>query len=101
MSVLVVLKIQGNPSDLESYANGPGADVIRRVGEAGKAAGAIHHLFAAGENEVIVVDEWPDEQSFHNFFASQPEIPDVMRAGGAQGEPQISVYRMLDTPDRF
>ena len=101
MSVLVVLKIQGNPNDLESYANGPGGDLMRRVAEAGKAAGAMHHLFAAGDNEVIVVDEWPDEQSFHAFFAGQPDIPEVMQAGGAQGQPQISVYRMLDTPDRF
>jgi hypothetical protein len=101
MSVLVVLKVQGNPNDLEAYANGTGAEVMLRVAEAGKTAGAIHHLFAAGENEVIVVDEWPDEQSFHDFFAGQAEIADVMRAGGAQGQPQITVYRMLDTPDRF
>jgi hypothetical protein len=101
MSVLVILKVSGKPDDLERYAQGPGGDVMRRIADAGRAAGAAHHLFAGGDNEVLVVDEWPDEQTFQSFFAAQAEIADVMRNGGAQGPPQISVYRMLDTPDRF
>jgi hypothetical protein len=101
MSVLMILKVRGNPDDLERYAKGPGAEVMRRIAEVGKAAGAKSHLFAGGDNEILVVDEWPDEQSFQSFFASQAEIPDLMRDGGAQGPPEITVYRMLDTPDRF
>jgi hypothetical protein len=101
MSVLVVLRIPGNPADLERYASGPGGDLMRRVADAGKAAGAIHHQFAAGDGEIVVVDEWPDEQTFHGFFNSQTEIPDVMREGGAQGPPEVTVYRLLETPDRF
>lgn len=101
MSVMVILRIQGNPADLERYAAGPGGDIMRRIGEAGKSAGAVRHRFAGGDNEVLVVDEWPDEQSFHAFFASQPEIADVMRDGGAQSAPEISFYRILDTPDQF
>ena len=57
---------------------------MRRISDAGKAAGAIRHTFAGGDNEVLVIDKWPDEQSFQAFFASQPEIADVMRDGGAQ-----------------
>ena len=48
-----------------------------------------------------MIDEWPDEASFQNFFASQAEIPDIMRDAGARGEPQISFFRVLDTPDRI
>jgi hypothetical protein len=101
VSVIVVLRIPGNPADLEGYAAGPGGDVMRRIAEAGKAAGAIRHSFAGGDNEVLVIDEWPDEQSFQAFFASQPEIADVMRDGGAQGAPVTSFYRKLSTPDQF
>ena len=74
---------------------------MRRIAEAGKTAGAIRHTFAGGDNEVLVIDEWPDEQSFQAFFASQPAIADVMRDGGAQGPPVTSVYRKLSTPDQF
>ncbi|HKT02607.1 MAG TPA: hypothetical protein VJT31_24010 [Rugosimonospora sp.] len=101
MSVMVVLRIPGNPADLERYAAGPGGEVMERIAEAGKAAGAIHHTFAGGDSEVLVIDEWPDEQSFQAFFASQTEIADVMRDGGAQGPPEVSFYRKLATPDQF
>ena len=74
---------------------------MRRIAEVAKAAGAVRHSFAGSDNEMLVVDEWPDEQSFQAFFAGQPEIADVMRDGGAQGPPEISIYRKLSTPDRF
>jgi hypothetical protein len=96
-----MLRIKGNPADLERYAAGPGGELMRRIGEAGKAAGAVSHHFAGGDGEVLVIDEWPDEQTFQKFFADQPEIADVMRDGGAQGPPEISFYRVLDTPDQF
>jgi hypothetical protein len=101
MSVIVVLRIPGNPADLESYAAGPGGEIMQTIASTGKAAGAIRHTFAGGDNEILVIDEWPDEQSFQEFFASQPQIADVMRDGGAQGPPQTSFYRKLATPDQF
>jgi hypothetical protein len=101
MTIMVILRIPGDPADLERYAAGPGGDVMVRISQAGKAAGAVRHTFAGGDNEVLVIDEWPDEQSFQAFFGSQPEIADVMRDGGAKGEPQVSFYRKLSTPDQF
>jgi hypothetical protein len=35
------------------------------------------------------------------FFESQTEIPGIMQEAGAQGAPQITFYRKLDTPDIF
>ncbi|HEU0241067.1 MAG TPA: hypothetical protein VH496_14375 [Mycobacterium sp.] len=101
MAVIVVLRIPGNPADLEHYAAGPGGAVMQQIASAGKAAGAVRHTFAGGEGEVLVIDEWPDEAAFQNFFASQPEIADVMRDGGAQGPPMTTFYRKLNTPDQF
>jgi hypothetical protein len=101
VSVIVILRIPGEPADLERYAAGPGGEIMRRIAEEGKAAGAIRHGFAGGDNEILVIDEWPDQQSFEAFFVSQKEIPDVMRDGGAQGPPVVSFYRRLNTPDQF
>lgn len=101
MSIIVVLRVAGDPADLERYAAGPGGEVMKRIAAAAKEAGAVRHTFAGGDNEVLVVDEWPDEQTFGAFFASQPEIADVMREGGAKGEPQTAFYRKLNTPDQF
>ena len=101
MSVMLVMRVPGDPMNLEEYATGAGGDVMMRVAAAGKAAGAIRHTFAAGENEIMVIDEWPDEKSFRTFFSAQPEIADIMRDGGAKGAPEFTFYRKLDTPDQF
>ena len=101
MAIIAILQVPGNPADLERYAAGPGGEVMTRVSAAGRAAGAIRHTFAGGDNEILVIDEWPDEKAFQEFFENQPEIPNIMRDGGAQGQPEIKFYRVLDTPDKF
>jgi hypothetical protein len=100
VSVFVVLRVPGDPNTLEKYAQ-TNVEMMKRISGEGKKAGAIHHSFAAGDNEIVVIDEWPDGESFQRFFDSQTEIPQLMRDGGAQGAPQISVYRKLDTGDEF
>ncbi len=100
MSVMVMLRVKADVEAFERYAAENGEQLTRIAGE-GRDAGAIHHLFSATDDELIVIDEWPDEASFQGFFAAQTEVPEVMAAGGAQGEPQISFSRVLDTADRF
>jgi hypothetical protein len=99
MSVIVMLRIPGDPDAMERYAQ-EHAEQVTRISEDGKSKGAAHHLFAAGDGEIVVFDEWPDEASFQGFFDGQTEIPEIMQAV-AQGEPEVSFFRILDTPDRF
>jgi quinol monooxygenase YgiN len=100
MSVMVIMRIQGDPATLEKFASA-NAEVMLKVAAEGRAAGAIRHTFAGGEGEVLVIDEWPDEASFQGFFQNQADIPRIMQEGGAQGAPEIAFYRKLDTPDNF
>jgi hypothetical protein len=100
MSVLVVVRVKGDVAKFEEYARENG-ETLKGIAEEGKAAGAIHHAFFAADDEIVVIDEWPDEQSFLSFFQGQQEIPQVMQASGAQGEPQIEFLRPLDTADKF
>ncbi|MCW2506850.1 MAG: hypothetical protein JWO79_5134 [Actinomycetia bacterium] len=100
MSVIVVMRVPGDPNTLEKHAQS-NAELMQRISGDGKKAGAIHHAFAGGENEIVVIDEWPDGDSFMKFFQSQTEIPQLMQDGGATGAPEIAIYRKLDTPDQF
>jgi heme-degrading monooxygenase HmoA len=100
MSVLMVLRVKADVAKFEEYARENG-ETLNGIAEEGKSAGALHHAFFATDDEIVVIDEWPDEQSFQSFFSSQQEIPKVMEAAGAQGEPQIEFFRPLETSDKF
>jgi hypothetical protein len=96
----MILRVKGDPNTLEQYANA-NADLMQRIAGEGKAAGATRHAFAAGEGEILVIDEWPNADSFQGFFEAQTEIPRLMQEGGATGAPEITFYRKLETPDVF
>ena len=100
MSVIVTLNFEGDPAQMEAQAAAE-PDRIRAIVDQAKEHGLIAHRFYGSDGRILVVDEWPDEQSFQAFFAGQPEIADVLRDGGAQGPPETSVYRKLSTPDQF
>jgi hypothetical protein len=98
MSVLMCLRIEGDATQLEHmYAQDP--DVFRKVSAVGKAAGATYHRFYATDNEILVIDEWPDEETFHRFFESQTEIPKFMAQAGVTTPPVITCYRKLELGD--
>jgi hypothetical protein len=100
LSVVMMLRVKGDPDALERYAQENG-EQLQRIAEDGKSKGALHHVFAGGDGEIIVLDQWPDEASFQSFFDGQDEIPQVMQGAGAEGEPEVSFFRILDTPDKF
>ena len=100
MSVFVMLRIPGDPAQLERFAKSQG-DLMKKVAGEGKAQGAIHHAFAKGDNEIVVIDEWPSAEQFQSFFASQKDIPRIMQEGGAKGEPKVTFFPKMDTPDTF
>jgi heme-degrading monooxygenase HmoA len=99
MSVLMVLRVPGDPAKLEEYA-AANSEQLKAIAEDGRSKGAVHHRFFGGDGEIVVVDEWDSAESFQGFFESQQEIPKIMQEV-ATGEPQISFYRPLDTGDDF
>jgi len=64
--------------------------------------GIIAHRFYGAEGQILVIDEWPDEQSFQEFFAHmQPQIQPIMEAAGITSEPRPVFWRKLDTGDDY
>jgi hypothetical protein len=50
----------------------------------------------------MVIDEWPDEQSFQTFFDSQQDaIGPLLQQAGVTMEPQVRFWRVLDTRDKI
>jgi hypothetical protein len=74
MSIVMILRVPGDPDTFERYAN-DNPDLMLRILQAAKDGGLIHHQFAAGDGEIVVIDEWPDQGAFQKFFESQQDIP--------------------------
>jgi heme-degrading monooxygenase HmoA len=100
MSVILTLQASGDPRRLEEYANAH-ADEMRSLADHAKEHGLIAHRFYGSEDGVImVVDEWPDERSFQEFFDhDRDRIQAVMDGGGMTGDPQLRYWRKLETHD--
>lgn len=100
MSVLMTLWVKGDPKKLEEHASS-NREAMQEILESAKGHGLIAHRFYGSEDgQIMVVDEWPDEQSFQSFFEENDErIGPLMQAAGASAEPQTQFWRRLETHD--
>ena len=103
MSVIMTLYIQGDPAKLEQYA-ADNADALQSVSQKAKDEYGViaHRFYGSGDGQILVVDEWPDEESFEKFFqAEQGSIQPIMEAVGVTAEPRYTFWRELETNDRI
>ena len=100
MTVLVTLRMSTSASKLQELVADEG-DLFKEVSERAKEHGCTRHRFYGSDSEVLVVDEWPDEASFHAFFEASPEIGDNMRKAGVTGPPEVTFWRQLEVGDEI
>ena len=100
MSVIMTLWALGDPQKLESVA-ADNPDRIRGIADHAKEHGLIaHRFYGSDDKQIMVIDEWPDPESFQRFFdAARSEIDALMSDAGVTAEPQIRFWRKLDTHD--
>ena len=98
MSVIMTFRVAGDPDKLEQLAAEKG-DVLRGIADRAKEAGVIAHRFYGSDGQIMVVDEWPDPESFHRFFEAERAEIEPMMQQVATGEPEITFWRKLDTRD--
>jgi quinol monooxygenase YgiN len=96
MSVLMTMRLQGDPKAVEATDQATQDKIIARALE----HGLISHHFYGSDTEILVVDEWPDEESFTAFFAEAgPDIKEMMERAGVTAEPRPEFWRHLDAGD--
>ena len=102
MSVMMGLRIEADPARVEEALNSD-PERLKGISQRAKDAGCIHHRFYANDDagEVLVVDEWPDVESYMRFFENSADIGEVMGEAGVTGRPTPAFYGELDTPDKF
>jgi heme-degrading monooxygenase HmoA len=102
MSVMMGLRVKVDPARFEEVATG-NSERLKQISERAKQEGCMHHRFFANEagGEILVVDEWPDAESFQRFFESTSEVGEMMAEAGVNERPNPVFWRELDTPDKF
>jgi hypothetical protein len=99
MSVIVTLRVSGDPASFEQ-ATAAHAGAIGRIMDVATRHGLIAHRWYGADGHYMAVDEWPDADSFNNFFhEAQAEIGPVMQAAGVTSPPEATFWRTLDTGD--
>jgi hypothetical protein len=100
MSVIMTLRVKGDPQRLEQRA-AQNPEGMRAIAERAKEHGLIAHRFYGSEDgQIMVVDEWPDPESFQRFFESmRAEIEPMMQEVGATDEPEVTFWHKLETHD--
>ncbi|MFI5697519.1 hypothetical protein ACIA58_37020 [Kribbella sp. NPDC051586] len=99
MSVLMTLRVTGDPTAMEKLGADNGALFQGVIADA-SSRGLISHHFYGSDTEILVVDEWPDEASFHAFFQhSGQQIQEMMASAGVTAQPQPEFWRHLEVGD--
>ena len=102
MSVLMTLRVTGDPTAIEKLGADNGALFEGVVADA-SSRGLISHHFYGSDTELLrllSVDEWPDEASFQGFMEnSGGQIQQMMAAAGVTAEPAIEFWRHLEVGD--
>jgi hypothetical protein len=99
MSVLMTLRVNGDARALEKLAvDDP--TIFGDILEKAKPRGLVSHHFYGNDTEILVVDEWRDEESFQAFFQDAgKQIQELMGHAGVSTEPAIKFWHKLETGD--
>ena len=102
MSVIITLRIAGDPNKLEEFA-AANPSHMKGIVESARQHGLIaHRFYGSGDDKIMVVDEWPDAKSFQAFFEEQrPQIDPMMGEAGVTAEPEVTVWRRLEAHDEY
>jgi quinol monooxygenase YgiN len=98
MSVIMTFRVQGDADKLEQLA-AENQEALLEIRDRAKEHGVISHRFYGTEGWIMVLDEWPDPQSFQTFFEAQREKIEPMMRQVATGEPDIQFWHKIETGD--
>jgi hypothetical protein len=101
VSVIMTMVLDGDSAKLEQFA-AENPDRIKAIRDHAVEHGLIAHRFFGSDGQIMVVDEWPDAESFLSFFGHvEGEVGEMMGAVGITGQPEPKFWRELDSHDQY
>jgi hypothetical protein len=77
------------------------AEVPEDITAYGKSLGQIGHKMLTDGNDLVVIDEWPDGDTFKTFFAGAERMGEFLTGAGIVGEPVITILDAVEVPGTF
>jgi len=102
VSVIVIVRcaVSDVGKALEFARGNPG--VPDEITAYGKSLGQIGHRMLTDGNDLVVIDEWPDANTFNTFFAGATRMGEFMSGAGVVGEPEVTILDVAeDVPGTF
>ena len=79
-------------------ANG---DIAEEITAYGKSLGQLGHRMLTDGKDIVVIDEWPDADTFNKFFAGAARMGEFLSGAGVVGEPEVTVLDAVDVAGQF
>ncbi len=76
------------------------AALLEEITEDTKGGGLIHHTFVAGDEELVVIDEWETAEQFQSFFEGNAKVAKVTELVGVTGPPTVAIYNEVEAPGK-
>jgi hypothetical protein len=77
------------------------AEVPEDITAYGKSLGQIAHKMTTDGNDLVVIDEWPDADTFNTFFAGATRMGEFLSGAGIVGEPEVTILDAVEVPGTF
>jgi hypothetical protein len=77
------------------------AEVPEDITAYGKSLGQIGHRIVTDGKDLVVIDEWPDADTFNEFFAGATRMEEFLSGAGIVGAPEVTMFDALDLPGTF
>jgi quinol monooxygenase YgiN len=100
VSVTILVKFKADPGKAAAFA-AENAELMRGLSQRGRDMGCISHRFISREGEMMAIDEWDSEESFHKFFGDNADIQGITAQIGLAAPPEVTVWQPLDMKDEF
>ena len=101
MSVIVIARFAVSDIGKAAEWAKANAEVPEDITAYGKSLGQIGHRIVTDGNDLVVIDEWPDADTFNEFFAGATRMEEFLSGAGIVGEPEVTMFDALDLPGTF
>ncbi len=101
MSVIVIARCSDSDVQKADEWTRTNAEVPGDITAYGKSLGQIGHRVVTDGKDLVVIDEWPDADTFNTFFAGATRMGEFLSVAGIIGEPEVTILEAADVPGTF